>query len=311
MIYAIISDVHGNYPALARVIEDAKSNKVDRFIFLGDYVFDLPFSNDVVQYISKLKNTDVILGNKEIYLKALSMDNQSSWVFKQMGAVYQTYRELSTEMMNFISTLKEETYIPLKSNNFIYASHYTKGMPQQAKKDCGSASFHKKMLKSPFSHEQFLDDFRIMINQDDYKKMFNEINAAIILMGHNHLQAYGYCGDKLIINPGSCGQPLDFDNRAAYTILEETQTGFNVIEKRVEYDIETTIQSAKKSKIYECGTIWCELVFLAMRTGRDYFGIFFEIASEIATSKGEKGNFFTNETWQQAYDIFISISKIY
>lgn len=306
MKFAIISDIHGNYPALAKVIEDANLNNVDRFIFLGDYVFDLPFSNDVVQYISKLKNTDVILGNKETYLKGLSKDNQSSWVFDQMGSIYQTYRELSIETMNSISTLKEEVYIPLESDSFIYASHYTKGMPQQAKQDCGSASFHKKMLESPFSHEQFLDDFRILINQDDYKKMFNEINAKIILFGHNHLQAYGYCGEKLIINPGSCGQPLDFDNRAAYTILEEKHSGFNVIEKRVEYDIETTIQSAKKTKFYECGTIWCELVFLAMRTGRDYFGIFFEIASEIASSKGEKGSFFTNETWQQAYDIFIS-----
>ncbi len=306
MKFAIISDVHGNYPALVKVIEDANLNNVDRFIFIGDYIFDLPFSNDVVQYISKLKNADVILGNKETYLKGLSKDNQSSWVFDQMGALHQIYRELSTETKNFISTLKEEAYIPLESNNFIYASHYTKGMPQQAKKDCGSASFHKKMLESPFSHEQFLEDFRMLINQDDYKKIFNEINAEIILFGHNHLQAYGYCNDKLIINPGSCGQPLDFDNRAAYTILEETHSGFNVIEKRVEYDIEATIQAAKKTKVYECGTIWCELVFLAMRTGRDYFGILFEMASEIASSKGEKGNFFTNETWQQAYNIFIS-----
>lgn len=305
MKFAIISDIHGNYPALDKVIEDAKLNNVDRFIFIGDYIFDLPFSNEVVQCISKLKNTDIILGNKETYLKGLSKDNQSDWVYNQMGAVYQTYRELSTETMNFISTLREEVYIPLESGNFIYANHYTKGMPHQTKQDCTSSSFHKKMLESPFSHEQFLADFEMLINQDDYKKMFNEINAKIILMGHNHLQCYGYCGEKLIINPGSCGVPLDLDNRAAYTILEETHSGFNVIEKRVEYDIEATIQSTKKTKIYECGTIWCELVFLAIRTGRDYYGMFFEIASEIAFSKGEKGNFFTNETWQQAYDIFI------
>ncbi|MEA4888683.1 MAG: metallophosphoesterase family protein [Clostridiaceae bacterium] len=306
MKFAIISDIHGNYPALVKVIENANLNHVDRFIFIGDYIFDLPFSNDVVQYISKLKNADVILGNKETYLEALSKDNQSGWVFDQMGVLYQTYCELSKVTVNFISTLKEDAYIPLESDSFIYASHYIKGLQQRMKRDYGSAHFHRKMLERPFSHEQFLDNFSMMINQDDYKKMFNEINAAIILMGHNHLQGYGYCGKKLIINPGSCGQPLDFDNRAAYTILEETYSGFNVIEKRVEYDIETTIQFAKKTKIYERGTIWCELVYLAMRTGRDYFGIFFKIASEIAYSKGEKGSLFTNETWQQAYNIFIS-----
>lgn len=48
MKFAIISDIHGNYPALVKVIEDANLNDVDRFIFIGDYIFDLPFSNDVV-----------------------------------------------------------------------------------------------------------------------------------------------------------------------------------------------------------------------------------------------------------------------
>lgn len=171
MKFAIISDIHGNYPALVKVIEDANLNNVDRFIFIGDYIFDLPFSNEVVQYISKIKNADVILGNKETYLEGLSKENQSSWLFDQVGVLYQTYRELTTETMSFISTLKEEAYIPLESDKFIYVSHYIKDMPQQAKKDCGSASFHNIMLECPFYHEQFLDDFRLLINQDNYKKV--------------------------------------------------------------------------------------------------------------------------------------------
>ena len=50
MRIAIISDVHGNYPALLSVVEDAVSNHVDKFIFAGDYIFDLPFSNEVVRF---------------------------------------------------------------------------------------------------------------------------------------------------------------------------------------------------------------------------------------------------------------------
>jgi len=120
------------------------------------------------------------------------------------------------------------------------------------------------------------------------------------------LQAYGYCGDKLIINPGSCGQPLEFDPTAPYTILEITDGGFNVTEKRVAYDIESMINQAKKSAMYEKGKIWSELVFLATRTGRDYFGVFFEIAHKIALSKNEKGAFFSNSTWDEAYQVFIN-----
>ncbi len=302
---AIISDVHGNYSALIKVIEHATLNKVDRFIFIGDYVFDLPFSNEVVKYISLLKNADVVLGNKEVYLKALSQENQAAWVFDQMGAMYQTYRELSEEALAFISTLKEDAYIPLQSGGFIYASHYPKDMLQGIKADCTSSQFHKKMIERLFSHEQFLCDFSELLKQDEFKSLFGKIEAKVILFGHNHLQSYGYCGEKLIINPGSCGLPLDFDTRASYTMLEETESGLAVIEHRVEYDIEATIEQTKKSKVYACGRVWLELVFLAMRTGRDYFGLFFKIATELAISKGETSGFFTNETWKQAYTNFL------
>lgn len=306
MKFAIISDVHGNNDALKKVMEDADRYKIDRFIFLGDYIFDLPFSNEVVQCISKTKNAIAVLGNKETYLNYLSKDNQTNWVYNQLGALYQTYRELSAETFAFISTLKECAYIPLEKGGLLYASHYFKNMPQQSQKAFASATFYKKMTAVPFTHEQYLKAFQCLINQKIYRAFFDQIDAKVILTGHTHLQSYGYCGKKLIINPGSCGQPLDFDNRAAYTILEETPTGFHVTERRVKYDMEAAIQATKKSQVYACGTIWCELVFLAMKTGRDYFGVIFDIASEIAALKGETGKLYTNETWRQAYDILVA-----
>lgn len=304
MKYAIISDIHGNYHALKNVIEDACRNKVESFIFIGDYIFDLPFSNEVVRCISKIKNAVVVLGNKETYIENLSKENQEDWTFDQLGVIYQTYRELSAENINFISTLKESEYIPLETGGCIYASHYPKDLLPKIKKDLSPSKFYRRMAEVSFTHEQFLKDFETILKQESYNEAFSKIDAKVILMGHFHIQCYGYCGEKLIINPGSCGQPLDFDNRAAYTILEDTSKGFNVTERRVEYDVEAVIRLAEKTKAYECGTIWCKLIFLAMKTGKDCFGTFFDIASQIADSKGEKGSCFTNETWQQAYDVF-------
>lgn len=37
MRFAIVSDIHGNLPALNAVIEDAGKNSIDTFIFVGDY----------------------------------------------------------------------------------------------------------------------------------------------------------------------------------------------------------------------------------------------------------------------------------
>ncbi len=306
MKIAIISDIHGNYPALLKVIDDARSNHVDKFIFIGDYIFDLPFSNEVTHFIMNIKNAHVIKGNKETYLYELSKENQQEWVYDQMAGMYQTYRDLSIDVRDYLINLKEDDYISDDYNRVIYATHILKNIPQQNKLDCSSSGFHKKMVTAPFTHEQYLNDFNKLLLQDDMRRLIGAINASVILFGHNHLQCYGFCDGKLIINPGSCGQPLDFNIDAAYTMLETTQSGYIVHEKRVEYDIEALIHHSKKSTLYRHGQIWSELVFLALKTGKDYFGRFFDVANNIAQSKTENERFFTNKTWHEAYNTFTS-----
>ena len=42
MKYAVLSDVHGNCPALLKVLEDAKKRNIDHFIIAGDYCLVVP-----------------------------------------------------------------------------------------------------------------------------------------------------------------------------------------------------------------------------------------------------------------------------
>lgn len=302
MKIAIISDIHGNYYALQKVIEDAKANNVDRFIFAGDYIFDLPFANEVVHTLMDMDNAVVIAGNKEGYLRT---QEHKRWNNAQMGSAYQIYSELQEEVYNYLLALKDECIITLDSGARMYVTHYLNGLDQKSKKDCSSSGYRKKIQQSPFTHEEFLLDFSELINQGQYKEIIDKIDASVIIFGHNHLQAYGYCDKKLVINPGSCGQPLDFNTDSPYVILEENPDGFCVIEKRVKYNIESVITIAKSSETYKKGMIWSELVFTALRTGLDYFGVMFEIAGRIAATKGESGTFFSDDTWAEAYTEFV------
>jgi len=305
MRIAIISDVHGNYPALVKVIEDADANNVDKFIFAGDYIFDFSFPNEVARLLMGLENAHIVKGNKEGYLNNLINSDPDGWTDKQLGSLYQTFRELSPDAVVFLNNLDEEIHIQLDTGHSIYAVHYPKNFKSSPKTNCSSSNFHKKMLESPFTHGEFLSDFNDLTNSEEYKTFVNQIDADIIIFGHNHLQAYGYCGDKLIINPGSCGQPLDFNTAAPYTILEITGDGFNITEKRVEYDIDYVVNQLKQSALYEKGIIWSELVILSLKMSRDYFGMFFELAREIEASKNEpQGGLFSDSTWEEAYEVF-------
>ena len=76
------------------------------------------------------------------------------------------------------------------------------------------------------------------LKEENSRKAITDIDASVIVFGHSHLQWHGKCGDKLIINPGSCGQPFDYNINAPYTILHDDKSGLTVEEKRVPYDIE-------------------------------------------------------------------------
>lgn len=65
MKYLIFSDIHGNLPALEKVLKYEKN--IDGYINLGDVVNYGPWSNECVEVINDLKNCINIKGNHEEY----------------------------------------------------------------------------------------------------------------------------------------------------------------------------------------------------------------------------------------------------
>lgn len=304
MRYAIISDIHGNLPALSAVVNDALEQKVDSFIFAGDYIFDMPYTNEVVDLIKGLNVAVAVQGNKEVYLGRLVGDDVINMDIEQMGALFQAVKELRPDNLDYLMSLKESCYMPLPFSGKAYVSHYAEKKTPTDKTVCSSANFRAQMEASPFTHEEFLNTMGTSINEVDSWVKKSGIEADVIISGHTHLQWYGYCDKTLIINPGSCGLPLDYDVSAPYTILEDNEKGLSVEERRVLYDIEAVIKYSKNSEIYKKGRIWCELVSTALCTARDEFSVFFKIAGDLADGKNEAGDFFSNETLRQAGEIF-------
>ena len=84
MRFAIISDIHGNLPALNAVLADAEKNGADSYIFVGDYCLSNPYPDECITRIRELKNKYVIRGNEERYLENLVGKDQSTWTDGQM-----------------------------------------------------------------------------------------------------------------------------------------------------------------------------------------------------------------------------------
>ena len=66
MRIAVLSDVHGNTPALKAIIESIKQNNIDRIIYLGDVVGIGPEPDKCLDLIIE-NNFEMVLGNHELY----------------------------------------------------------------------------------------------------------------------------------------------------------------------------------------------------------------------------------------------------
>ena len=74
--------------------------------------------------------------------------------------------------------------------------------------------------------------------------------TARCCVGHTHVPATFHTGDgKLMINPGSVGQPRDGDPRAAYALLDVALATVDF--RRVEYDISKTQRRMRERKLPE------------------------------------------------------------
>lgn len=65
MKIVVFSDVHGNLPALEKMLKDA--GHCDSYICLGDIVNYGPWSNECVELITSLKKCRILKGNHETY----------------------------------------------------------------------------------------------------------------------------------------------------------------------------------------------------------------------------------------------------
>ena len=301
---AVISDIHGNLPALRAVLADARAQGARRYVFLGDYIFDLPWSNEVCRELRSLENAVFISGNKEQRLPHLSLNDPEARDCDQVASVYQHLRELEPEAAAWLMSLPERAEIPLESGGSLLAVHKTDNKPALWKEGFSTSGYFRRHEHVPHTHEGLLREFAETINGPDYADFRAETGSRGLLFGHNHLQCWCLAEGKLFLNPGSAGLPADFDNRPAYALLIEEAGGLTVAERRVDYDIEGTIRAARDTEIYARSPIWCELIFRTLRLGRDYEGPCLRFAEGLARQRGVAQRPFPNDLWREAYESF-------
>ncbi|QBD83136.1 metallophosphoesterase [Ktedonosporobacter rubrisoli] len=224
MKLALISDIHGNLFAFDAVLEDIRRRKVEQILCLGDVVTSGPQPRETLARLQEI-GCPTVMGNTDAWVIEPELYEYSTLYGQRLQDVeYWSSQQLDAQDKALLKTFQPTIEWPLNEKTTLLAYH---GSPQ---------SFLERIY--PTTPLEQLD-----------KHFANFPRAQILAGGHVHQQFFLRYRDKIVLNPGSVGQPLDrirvrtdVEARnppwAEYAILtiEGDQLGIELL--RVPYDIE-------------------------------------------------------------------------
>ena len=306
MKIAVLSDIHGNLPALCKVLEDAEKRGVDEFIIAGDYCLSGAWPDECIKTLMEIPNKVMIRGNEEGYLENLIGKDQSAWTDGQMQISYYCYRSIKPERLDYILSLphtaefeRNGVKIYLAHSSVCFIGDYEFGK-------FGPAKLSKKYACAEVTPELLRKDISEMLDADPaFSEKVNELENGVYIFGHSHIQWSHESRNKpvLLVNPGSCGLPLDAVNDSVpYSILTITDDGKTSVEEiRIPFPMRPYVEELKKTTQYSEAKVWTKVIIKELLTAREHLYYFLSFAERYADGIGDKRRPFAVETWEGAY----------
>lgn len=219
MQIALLSDIHGNLPALEVVLRDIDQRSFDAIYCLGDLGGYGAQPNEVQQAIMA-RGYPTVAGN---YDQNVGFDGPDC------GCHYVKALDIAMSDLSFGWT-KEHTTEENKA--------WLRTLPMEIRLEIDGL---RVLLchGSPRDNTEYLFENR----SDGYLRQFTaggkaDAHADVIVFGHTHVPYHRVVDGVHFVNTGSVGRPKDGDPRAGYCILTVEADRASSEQVRLPYDIE-------------------------------------------------------------------------
>lgn len=223
----ILSDIHANQVALEAVL-DAAAGHWDRLWFLGDLVGYGPNPNECIERLRSLAPLALSGNHDWAVLNKLDTEEFNP---EALLAVEWTRQQLSSENEAYLATLP-----PRQTEADFTLAHASPRHPVWE---------YILDLQTALENFDHFDTTYCFIGHSHVPALFELDTEASVLNGYmigaGEVVALGR--HRLILNPGSVGQPRNGDPRAAYAVLDDEP--MTVTFHRVAYDIAETQRRMK------------------------------------------------------------------
>ena len=230
----IFSDVHGNWPALRQVLAAGADCQVDSYLFLGDVVGYGAFPKECIRATRELPNAVLLRGNHDHIVGTGTIDQDANRWARHTHAwtIDVLDREEREWLLSLQTEYQEDLWLavhgaPIDKHRFfsyVYEMTYRDNLDY----------LQKHGLRLCFyGHTHVVFMFRE--KDDGNSRVEKEVPNTVNILK---------TGERMLLNPGSVGQPRDGDCDAAFAIWErEKQT---ISFHRVNYPLMEIIEANQR-----------------------------------------------------------------
>jgi putative phosphoesterase len=214
MKIAVLSDIHGNLPALQAVTQDIDAWQPDLVVVNGDIVNRGPLSRDCLRFVQDRVASHhwrLVRGNHEDFVIACAGPHvpHNRPEFELWRFAYWAYQQLNGEVQ-FLKTMPDRFSWFAPDGSEFRAVH-------------GSMKNNRDGVYQDSSDEDLL-------------KQIHPV-PAVFVTAHTHRAMLRRFNDSLVVNVGSVGSPFDQDRRASYGRFTWDRAGWQAEIIRLPYDM--------------------------------------------------------------------------
>lgn len=249
MRWAVLSDIHGNLPALEAVLRVIADEGIEQVVQLGDALSGPLWPAETAERLMAL-GWPAIAGNHERQVLTLAPE--------RMG---QADRHAASRLNDAQRAWLRSQPATRWLDEHIFCCHGTPGSDLVYLMETVTADFGvggSAGIRAATGAE--------------LAERLGDLHAPVVLCGHSHVPRVAQAGASLVVNPGSVGLPAfdddhlhrhDVENgspHARWAVLEHAPGGFAVALRATPYDQEMAARQAEANRRGD----WAD----ALRTGR-------------------------------------------